>query len=220
MNGPHDLGGQHGFGPVAPERDEPLFHAAWERRAMALTLAAGFIGAWSLDESRHARESLPPATYLAASYYEIWTRALEALLLRHGFVTPAELAAGHDLVPGAEPKRVLRAPDVPAVIARGGPVARDPGTAQPAFATGARVRTVVMHPAAHTRLPRYARGKAGVIEAVQGFHVFPDANARGLGEAPQWLYTVAFTGPEIWGRDGDPDQILSIDAWESYLEPG
>jgi len=219
VNGPQDLGGQHGFGPVAPEPDEPLFHAAWERRAMALTLAAGYMGAWSLDESRHARESLPPATYLAASYYEIWIRALEALLVRHGFVTPAELAAGHALAPGAAPRRRLLAAAVPEVIARGGPVARDPGASTPAFAPGAQVRTVVMHPTGHTRLPRYARGKTGVVEAVQGFHVFPDANAHGRGEAPQWLYTVVFAATEIWGRDGDPRQSLSIDAWESYLEP-
>jgi nitrile hydratase len=218
VNGPHDLGGQHGFGPVAPDPDEPLFHAPWERRAMALTLACGAMGAWTIDESRHARESLPPATYLAASYYEIWTRALEVLLERHGFVTAEERVAGRALGPGARPKRVLAAAEVPATLARGGPVDRDPGDLRPAFAPGDRVRTAVMHPATHTRLPRYARGKTGVVEAVQDFHVFPDTNAHGRGEAPQWLYTVAFTGAELWGRDGDPDLTVSIDAWESYLE--
>ncbi len=177
------------------------------------------MGHWSIDESRHARESLPPAVYLGSSYYEIWVRALEALLLRHGFVTRAELDAGRDLAPGARPNRVLRAAEVPGVIARGGPVDRDPGAQPPAFASGDRVRTAVMHPAGHTRLPRYARGKTGVVEAVQGFHVFPDANAHGLGEAPQWLYTVVFDAAEIWGRDADPNQRLSIDAWESYLDP-
>jgi nitrile hydratase len=204
---------------VAPEADEPLFHAPWERRAMALTLAAGAMGAWSIDESRHARESLPPAVYLGASYYEIWTRALERLLVRHGFVAPRELAEGRALEAGTAPRRVLAGADVPAVIARGGPVDRDPGDARPAFAVGDRVRTAVMHPAGHTRLPRYARGKTGLIEAVQGFHVFPDANAHGKGEAPQWVYTVVFTGAELWGRDGDPSLAVSIEAWESYLEP-
>jgi hypothetical protein len=63
MNGPHDLGGQMGFGPVAPETDEPVFHADWERRALGVTLASGTLGAWTIDESRHARESLHPATY-------------------------------------------------------------------------------------------------------------------------------------------------------------
>ncbi len=77
MNGPHDLGGQMGFGPVAPEKDEPCFHAEWEKRALGLTLSSGAFGAWTIDESRHARENIPPADYLSASYYEIWTRALE-----------------------------------------------------------------------------------------------------------------------------------------------
>lgn len=219
MNGPHDLGGAMGFGPVAPEPDEPVFHAGWERRALALTLAAGALGAWNIDESRHARESLPPAVYLRASYYEIWIRALEALLVRHGFVTAGELAEGRSTVPGAAPARVLRSGDVAGVLARGSPCDRDPDATAPAHAPGDRVRTVVIHPQGHTRLPRYARGKRGRVEAVQGFHVFPDANAHGLGEAPQWLYTIVFAARELWGRDGDPACTVSIDAWESYLEP-
>ncbi|TIM18145.1 MAG: nitrile hydratase subunit beta, partial [Mesorhizobium sp.] len=80
MNGPQDLGGQMGFGPVAPEKDEPYFHADWERRALGVTLCAGAMGAWNIDESRHARESLHPADYYASSYYEIWIKALETLL--------------------------------------------------------------------------------------------------------------------------------------------
>jgi nitrile hydratase len=218
VNGPQDLGGQAGFGPVVPEPDEPVFHAEWERRAMALQIAASSMGHWSLDETRHARESLHPADYYASSYYAIWTKALERLLLRHGFVTAAELAAGHALTPGTRPGRVLKAADTAAAIARGTPFARDPQGSTAAFAAGDRVRTLVIHPTGHTRLPRYARGKTGTIESVQGFHVFPDSNAHGKGEAPQWLYTVVFDAAEIWGRDADPNQRLSIDAWESYLE--
>ena len=217
MNGPQDLGGQMGFGPVAPEPDEPVFHADWERRAMPLQIAASAMGHWSLDETRHARESLHPADYYASSYYAIWTKALERLLVRHGFVTEAELAAGHAIVAGTLPKRVLRAADVAGFIARGTPFEREPA-GDAAFAPGDRVRTVVMHPPGHTRLPRYARGKTGTVELVNGAHVFPDSNAHGNGEAPQWLYTVVFDAAEIWGRDADPTQRLSIDAWESYLE--
>jgi nitrile hydratase subunit beta len=219
MNGPQDLGGQMGFGPVTPESDEPVFHADWERRAMALTVAAGSMGHWSIDESRHARESLHPADYYASSYYAIWIKALERLLLRHGFVTEADLRAGRALGPGTAPLRVLKGADAPAAIARGAPAERDPQGRAPAFAPGDRVRTRVMHPRGHTRLPRYARGKLGTVEAVQGFHVFPDANAQGLGEAPQWLYTVVFDAAELWGSDGDPRGRVSIDAWESYLAP-
>lgn len=218
MNGPHDLGGQMGFGPVAPEKDEPWFHADWERRALGVTLACGAFGAWTIDESRHARENISPATYLAASYYEIWIRALEVLLQRHGFVTADEIAAGTSLFDSAVPKRVLTAEMVAGVLARGGPCDR-PLSQAPRFAVGTRVRSRNFHPATHTRLPRYARGKTGVVEAVQGSFVFPDDNAHGRGENPQWVYTVVFDGPEIWGEGSDPTLCVSIDAWESYLEP-
>ncbi len=218
MNGPHDLGGLHGFGPVAPEANEPYFHAEWEKRALGVTLSCGAFGAWTIDESRHARENIPPATYLAASYYEIWIRALETLLQRHGFVSGAELAEGRMLEKGATPKRVLTAQMVPAVLARGGPCDRPVDTA-PRFAAGARVRTRNVNPATHTRLPRYARGKIGIVETVQGSFVFPDDSAHGEGENPQWVYTVVFDGAEIWGEGAAPGLTVSIDAWESYLEP-
>jgi nitrile hydratase len=76
-----------------------------------------------------------------------------------------------------------------------------------------------MHPTGHTRLPRYARGKAGTLERVHGAHVFPDSSARGEGEKPQWLYTVRFAGRELWGEEADAALAVSIDAFESYLEP-
>lgn len=218
MNGPQDLGGQMGFGPVAPEQDEPCFHAEWEKRALGVTLACGAFGAWNIDESRHARESLHPADYYASSYYEIWTKALETLLERHGFVTEAEREAGHSLGISATPKRVLQAGDVAAVLAKGGPCDR-PVPAPARFRAGDRVRTRIINPTGHTRLPRYARGKIGVIDAVREGFVFPDANAHGNGEQPQWVYTVLFEGPEIWGAGSDPTLSVSIDAWESYLEP-
>ncbi|WP_421579862.1 nitrile hydratase subunit beta [Shinella sp. M31] len=218
MNGPHDLGGQHGLGPVAPEPNEPYFHGDWEKRALGVTLSCGAFGAWTIDESRHARENIPPATYLSASYYEIWIRALETLLQRHGFVSGAELAEGRMLEKGAAPKRVLKADMVPAVLAKGGPCDR-PVEAAPRFAAGTRVRTRNFNPTTHTRLPRYARGKVGVVETVQGSFVFPDDNAHGKGESPQWVYTVVFEGGEIWGEDAAPGLTVSIDAWESYLEP-
>ncbi|MEJ6850205.1 nitrile hydratase subunit beta [Sinorhizobium fredii] len=217
MNGPHDLGGQHGLGPIAPEKDEPYFHAVWEQRALGITLSCGAFGVWTIDESRHARESLPPATYLAASYYEIWTRALETLLKRHGFVTQAELDGGHMLEKGREPKRVLKADMVASVLAKGGPCDRAVDT-PPRFAVGERVRTKNFNPETHTRLPRYARAKMGLVEAVQGSFVFPDDNAHRKGENPQWVYTVVFDGGEIWGEGADPSLTVSIDAWESYLE--
>jgi len=218
MNGPHDLGGQMGFGPVAPEPHEPYFHAEWEKRALGVVLSCGAFGAWTIDESRHARESIPPAQYLSASYYEIWTRALEVLLERHGFATQAEIADSRKRDDGAVPKRVLKADMVAGVLAKGAPCDR-PVQAAARFAVGQAVRTRNFNPETHTRLPRYARAKTGVVEAVQGSFVFPDDNAHGKGENPQWVYTVVFDGGEIWGEGADPSMTVSIDAWESYLEP-
>ncbi|MHC1548509.1 nitrile hydratase subunit beta [Phyllobacterium sp. K27] len=218
MNGPQDLGGQMGFGPVAPEVDEPLFHAGWEKRALGLILAAGGMGHWNIDESRHARECLHPADYYSSSYYEIWIKALEVLLERHGFVSDSELKAGRALVKGTVPRRVLLAGNVPSVLAKGGPCDREM-TAEPHFQVGDRVRTRNLHPETHTRLPRYARDKIGVVEVVRDGFVFPDTNAHGKGENPQYVYTVVFQATEIWGDAADPQLAISIDAWESYLEP-
>jgi nitrile hydratase subunit beta len=218
MNGPHDLGGQMGFGPVAPEIDEPYFHADWEKRALGVTLTAGAMGHWNIDESRHTRESLHPADYYSSSYYEIWIKALEVLLKRHGFVSEADLAEGRALDPAATPKRVLKAENVAAVLAKGGPCDR-PVEGAPRFKAGDRVRTKNFNPTGHTRLPRYARAKTGVVEAARDGFVFPDSNAHGHGENPQRLYTVVFTAGEIWGEGADPTLTVSIDAWESYLEP-
>lgn len=218
MNGPQDLGGQMGFGAVAPETNEPIFHADWEKRALGVTLTAGAMGAWNIDESRHARESLHPADYYASSYYEIWIKALEVLLQRHEFVSARDLAEGDAVDPAATPKRVLKAENVAAMLAKGGPCDRPVAT--PArFAAGQRVRTKNFHPIGHTRLPRYARDKQGVIEAVREGFVFPDTNAHGRGENPQWVYTVVFTASDLWGEGADPTLEVSIDAWESYLEP-
>ncbi|MBK5926773.1 nitrile hydratase subunit beta [Rhodobaculum claviforme] len=223
MNGPHDLGGQMGFGPVIPEPEaEPEavgapFHAAWEGRALGLTLCAGALGHWSIDESRHARESLPPAVYHSSSYFEIWIRALEALLLRHALLSAAELASG-DAAPSAAHPRKLAAAAVAATLARGGPSER-PIDRPARFAPGDRVRARNMHPRGHTRLPRYVRGRVGTVEADHGGHVLPDTNAHGRGESPERLYTVVFDGAEVWGADAEPGLSISVDAWESYLEP-
>jgi nitrile hydratase beta subunit len=218
VNGAQDLGGMMGFGPVSFEPDEPWFHAPWERRAFAITLAMGASGAWNLDMTRHVRESLPPADYLSSSYYEIWTKALEKLLVQKDLVSPAELEAGGALSPPAPVKRVLKVAEVAAALAKGSPTDR-PATQPARFAEGEEVVTRNMHPAGHTRLPRYARAKRGFVERVHGVFVFPDSSAHSQGDNPQWLYTVRFSGPELWGEEADPALVVSIDAWESYLEP-
>jgi nitrile hydratase len=218
LNGAQDLGGMMGFGRIGFAPDEPWFHADWERRAFGLTLAMGYTRAWNLDMMRHARESLPPAEYLAASYYEIWLKGVERLAVEKGLVSTEELALGRALSEPTAVERVARAEQVPGILARGSRVDR-PVERAARFAVGDRVVTRNMHPEGHTRLPRYARDKEGAIERVHGVHVFPDSNAHGEGENPQWLYTVRFSGRELWGEEADPALVVSIDAWESYLEP-
>ena len=196
MNGAQDLGGMMGFGPVVPEPVKPVFHEEWERRAFALTLAMGASGEWTIDMARFARESMNPALYLSSSYYQIWLAGLERLLDERGLVSPEEIAAGRSLAAGRPPKRVLAAAEVGATLARGGPTERE-RTVPARFRTGDRVRARNMHPDGHTRIPRYCRGHAGIVEVVHGAHVFPDTSASGDGEQPAWLYGVAFEAREL-----------------------
>jgi nitrile hydratase subunit beta len=217
VNGVHDMGGMHGFGAVSPEPDEPAFHADWERRVFALTLAMGATGEWNIDASRFARENRPADGYLNKSYYEIWLAGLERLLAEHELVTEDEISAARASEPGKPVRRVLAAGDVAEALGRGGPTNREPP--QPAtFSVGDCVRAKNLNPPTHTRLPRYVRGHIGTVSATHGCHVFPDTNAHGRGENPQWLYTVSFDGRELWGPEADPALTVSVDAFEPYLE--
>jgi nitrile hydratase subunit beta len=218
MNGAQDLGGMMGFGPIVREPEDLRFHTDWEKRALGLTIAMGATGAWTIDASRHARESLAPADYLSSSYYEIWIKGLERLSVAQGLVTREEIARGNASSAPAAVKRVLRREDVAVAMARGAPCDRTVGTLA-AFKPGDRVRMRNINPHGHTRLPRYARAKSGAIERVHGAFVFPDSNAHGLGEAPQWVYGVTFSASELWGEAAESGHFVSIDAWESYLEP-
>jgi nitrile hydratase subunit beta len=222
MNGVHDMGGQHGFGPVCPETGEPPFHADWERRALGLTLAMGATGQWTIDMSRAAREQIGAARYLGSSYYEIWLAGLERLLRERNLVDAEELLAGHALRPGLPQARVLTVDAVDAALARGTPTARVPSS--PArFAIGDSVRARNWQPRGHTRLPGYVRGHLGRVVRVHGAHVFADRHAvwragQPFDEAPTWLYTVVFGGAELWGEHGEAAIEVSVDAWEPYLE--
>ena len=217
MDGAHDMGGVKWSGPVQPEPDEPVFHAEWERRAFAITMAMGMPGGWNIDMSRFAREDRPPEDYLSKSYYQIWLAGLERLMLERGLIASDEIEAGKPLHPAKPVAKTLTPHDVARVLHRGGPTERD-ATAPACFAAGDRVRAKTIHPPTHTRLPRYVRGHIGIVERVLGCHVFPDSNATGAGENPQWLYTVTFDGAELWGEASDRSLAVSVDAWEPYLE--
>jgi nitrile hydratase beta subunit len=211
MDGIHDMGGMHGFGKVVPEKDEPVFHAPWEGHCLALNRAMGAIGAWSIDEGRAGIEALE------SSYYKKWALRLENMVIARGLAGADEIAAGHALRSGNRLNRKLQIADVPRTLSRGS-FGRTPQSA-PRFKIGDRVRTKNIHPPTHTRLPRYARGRVGVIEANRGCHVFPDSTAVRAGENPQWLYTVLFQGRELWGEECDPTLKVSIEAFEPYLDP-
>jgi nitrile hydratase subunit beta len=221
MNGAHDLGGMHGFGPINPEleAEEPVFHANWEKRVFGLNLAAGYLGQWNIDKSRHARERQHPVDYLRHTYYENWLAGLEKLLVEADLVSPEELASGKSARPADQAlrQRVLKAEDVAEAIARGGPVAMTIST-PPRFKPGESVRAVNRHPAGHTREPRYVRGRAGIIHEHHGAHVFPDRNAEGSKEG-RHLYSVRFTAEALWGRNAAGRNAVYVDLWEDYLEP-
>lgn len=208
-----DLGGTTGHGPIEHEQEGVVFHHEWQGKALALTLAAGAPGGWNIDMSRAARETLP--NYADLTYYEIWTAGLERLLVGSGIVTPEEVGSGHSLAPGDSSRNVLAADHVAAALARGGPAER-PIDELARFSVGDRVRTRAGAVDHHTRLPAYVAGHVGTIEKIHGAHVLPDTNAHGLGEQPEWLYTVVFDASDLWD-DAAPGQRVSVDAWDSYL---
>jgi nitrile hydratase subunit beta len=221
MNGAHDLGGMHGLGPINPEREaeEPVFHAAWEKRVFGLNLAAGALGQWNIDISRYARERQHPVDYLRHTYYENWLAGLEKLLVEKGLVTAVELAAGKAAGPADEDtrKRILKAENVATVLTQGSPVALTIDT-PPRFKPGDQVRALNRHPLGHTREPRYVRGRVGVIHEHHGAHVFPDLSAEGVKEG-RHLYSVRFEASELWGEHTAGRSAVYVDLWEDYLEP-
>ncbi len=218
MNGVHDMGGMHGFGPIVREENEPLFHAAWEARVRAMVVVARSRGYFNIDASRYGIERMDPAHYLRAPYFERWLASMELNLIEGGFLTGEELDTRTVLLrehPEATLPRSTAVATVPEVPEESSdsplPVSR--------FAVGDTVVTRNVHPPGHTRLPRYARGKQGIVQRLHGVQIFPDTNAHGLGENPQPLYSVQFDARELWGESAEPGQTVSLDLWESYLEP-
>jgi nitrile hydratase len=215
VNGVHDMGGMHGLGPVVPELDEPVFHHAWEGRVHALNLASPTRG--NIDAGRHRIELLPAADYLRMSYYEKWLTRVEQLLVEAGLVTAQELASGRAEPTAPKSTPVRPAHSVEAALTAPYSYLREaPGA--PKFAVGERVRALNLNPTGHTRLPRYVRGRLGVVERRHGAHVWPDSNAHGLGEDPQHLYSVAFAAQDLWGPEASARDSVRLDLWEPYLE--
>ena len=217
MNGVHDMGGQHGMGPVQYEKDEPVFHAIWESRVYALTSAMRAWRKWSLDTDRHALELMPPFDYLRMSYYERWLNRLETQVVEYGFVTREELQNGKAARESAKATPVLTMATSSRWLNRGIPSSRDPNV-RPLFKVGQRVRARNINPEGHTRLPRYARGKEGRVVRDHGVYVFPDTNAHFQGEKRQHVYSVRFTARELWGEGASERDSVYLDMWDDYLE--
>lgn len=222
----HDMGGQPG-GPVPIDpQGLPVFAQNWQARALAITVAAGGLGKWTLDESRHARERLPAEDYMAYGYYEKWMAGLATLLVEHGLVTMDELRSGqvaagggqgagqHDPVPPT-------AAQVKVALARGGP-SRRPDRTSSRYACGQKVLVLspdsaARKPGGHTRLPAYVANQTGFIFSHHGSHVLPDSNAHGLGEASEHLYGVCFRAADLWPEQAGSRDEVCLDLWESYL---
>ena len=217
MNGVHDMGGMHGMGPVEYEKDEPVFHAVWEGRVYALNRALRAWRKWTLDTDRHGIEVLPPADYLRMSYYERWAARMFSQVVSFGLVTREELESGRPAAGTPKATPPLTAAMSPRFLSRGIPPSEDPKI-RPLFKVGQRVRARNINPAGHTRLPRYARGKAGTIVRDHGVYSFPDTTAHFLGEKRQHVYSVRFAARELWGDSASPRDFNYIDMWDDYLE--
>jgi nitrile hydratase subunit beta len=217
MDGTHDLGGRQGFGKVDADEPEEAFHSDWEARMFAMAFLITAPG-WTIDLWRHSRELIDPADYLLRPYFDQWMQTVAALLVDSGVVSVEELSAGRSLTGDTaflSPVSEVQA----AAFVRGthsGFARRS--NQRPLYRVGQGVRAKAMGTPGHTRLPGYARGRAGRIAQLRGHHVLPDESARGR-EVAEPLYTVAFAAAELWPEAMHSKDEILIDLWESYLEP-
>ena len=213
MDGPHDLGGKAGFGPV--DTAAPDFRHDWERRMWALDKLVRVDGL-NIDWWRHGIETMDPAVYLTIPHLEKWCLNDMAHGIEAGLFTLQELVAGHADAPGA-PAAPQSVDDLDARQRGMNASFAVEADSQPAFRPGDAVRTRARPASGHTRLPAYARAATGRIARHHGAHLFPDAGARGRHEG-QHLYTVEFRAADLWPDAEGPDDTVCLDLWESYLE--
>ncbi len=218
MDGIHDMGGMDGFGPIPIKNEEPVFHATWEARVWAMNMALGAWGEWNIDAGRYTLEQLDPALYLSSSYYQRWLYRTENILVDHGLVSREEIEtppANRNTKNSREP---LSLDDI-LTRQRNTRSARLNDDVAPRYHMGDQVQARNIHPKGHTRIPRYVRGRLGVIDRDHGVFIFPDTNAIFAGKRPQHLYSVCFTACEIWGTKAVVTDKVYVDLWDEYLEP-
>ena len=217
MNGPHDMGGLQNAGPLEYEKDEPVFHAPWEARIYALTRAMRAWRRWTLDADRHALEVIPAADYLRMSYYERWAHRLAEQVVKYGFVSKEEIDGGKAAPGSTKANPAFTLATAHRWLSREIPSSQDPQV-RPRFKVHQRVRARNINPIGHTRLPRYVRGKAGVIVRDHGVYLYPDTNAHAQGEKRQHVYSVRFAATELWGGNASRRDSVHLDLWDDYLE--
>jgi nitrile hydratase subunit beta len=217
MNSIADMGGMHGFGPVDRSEGGGPFHHEWERRILGITFATLGAGLYNVDEIRRVTESIEPITYLRSSYYERWLDTAIALLQEKGVFNSEELAAGRSAAPPHAPGSFVNKETARSILEHGG-TSRAANGAPARFRVGDAVIARNINPTHHTRLPRYIRGKRGVIALDHGVFALPDSNASGLGTSHQHVYGVRFTARELWGPEASSRDTLQIDLFDDYLD--
>jgi nitrile hydratase subunit beta len=221
MDGVHDMGGMHGFGRVVEPGGELAYHERWEPRVFAIQMLVGLEGLGAGPGGRPVREEMDPAHYLAASYYERWLYSAEQRLLRKGTIRPGEVEGVVERLAAGESAPAHRdaamAERMVADLREVHPMDAPPADAR--FERGQLVRVKRMHPAGHTRCPRYVRGALGVVERVRGADRLPDRAVYGERVTPEPVYSVAFRSQELWGPSEEAPWTVLLDLWDSYLDP-
>ena len=221
MDGIHDMGGMHGFGPVEEEENEPTFHAAWEGRLLAICFGTSVPVPGGF---RNNIENLDPTFYLASSYYEKWLHARIKGLIDAGAITQGELQSAFERIgtqaggPVGVVEEVAPA-DEPGARAKSAARRELPEVSGHRFGLGERVRARNTHPAGHTRLPGYIRGKVGEVVRTYRHQRFQDAEPMSDHAGPQPVYAVRFEGTEVWGTSAEANSSICLDMWEAYLLP-
>ena len=216
MDGPHDLGGKQGFGPVKVDEKEEPYHSDWEARVWGIDGTISYPEGWNIDWWRHGRELIQPIDYLTRPYFDQWMQTYAALLVDSGVATVAEIATGKATSPGPKMAPPLSAEGARRNKGNAARFDRDEGP-KPHFKVGDRVRARDHGIPTHTRLPAYVRGRDGTIERYCGNHVLPDASAVGK-ERAEPLYTVMFDAGALWPEAKGRRERVHLDLWENYLE--
>ena len=219
MNGPHDVGGMQNFGPVPYYRTGPVFHQVWESRIYALNRALAPFRRVTGYIARAQSEQWNSADYYRMSYYERWYQRMVELLVQTGMVSQEEIVNARASADSARETPLLRAEQVVPLYTQGRFAGRNRTGAPARFQAGQRIRTRNMHPTGFTRLPRYARGRFGMVQRDYGVFPLPDAVAHGLPDRPQHVYSVRFEARELWGEQAMPQDKVHLDLWDEYLEP-